>query len=201
MSLSRVNATGVRQRHARYHGGLRAECGHGVGDHSRRDNEQGKHGNGQSANVHCSDSLRPAPIHPARHHCRVRLNASPVEYVRSGACKLSMALRPPYRGRMDPRCSFGSACRRRFTECPQRVATRRLNLAPKLPIGQSEVVKVEIPVSGKDRFARRDELVVELLGRLHRLEALRTVVHSSPRVSAFAPKGKYVPSREDRMAA
>lgn len=80
-------------------------------------------------------------------------------------------------------------------------ATRPLNLAPELPIGPLEVEPVEIPVSGKDRLARRDELVVELLGRLYRLEALRTVVHSSPRVSAFAPKGKYVPSRENRMAA
>ena len=60
---------------------------------------------------------------------------------------------------------------------------------------------MQIPVSGNDRLAKRDELVIELLGRLHRLEALRTVVRSSPRVTAFAPKGRYVQSRQDRMAA
>lgn len=112
-----------------------------------------------------------------------------------------MAPRQPYRAPIGPRGGFGSGSRRRFTESARRVESRPLNLAPELPIGQLEVVEVEIPVSGKDRLSTRDELVIELLGRLYRLEALRTVIQSSPRVSAFAPKGKYVPSRDDRMAA
>jgi len=60
---------------------------------------------------------------------------------------------------------------------------------------------VQIPVSGNDRLSKRDELVIELLGRLHRLEALRTVVQSSPRVMNVAPKGNYIPVDERRMAA